>query len=242
MGYTNNELDSGRATATRQESSAGTLPVVLPAARMPATSVDASGFLDVAEDTAYNTDCLISDWTNKGVIIATENYGGGIAGFNLGRLEDNDSNVNASSLMQSLSAEYGGDYIGGIAGYNGGVISSGSDKMISSYVAGKNYIGGVIGFNANKDNTSVSDYGYSGGYIRGENFVGGFVGLNMSTKLFGSEIKSNPNSIVGKYAVGGVVGRKCISHKQRNYKHKLQNRQLPGKRQCHCFCRRIYRL
>jgi prepilin-type N-terminal cleavage/methylation domain-containing protein len=181
------------------------------------TDKDTNGFLYVTENIGYDENSLISGWTNKGVVIATEKYGGGITGFNRGLLENNRSDVEASSLMKTLSAIYGGDYIGGMVGLNSGKLTAGSNISLTSYVAGKDFVGGVIGYNSDTAETSVYGYGYSGGYIVGVNFVGGFVGLNRSAGLFynasggSSDIQSNPNNITGRYFVGGVIGGNILT-------------------------------
>lgn len=164
--------------------------------------------LEVA--TSKNLNLELSNWTNKGVVIATEEYAGGIAGYNTGWILGCTSEIiksNVDSFYESLAKIIDlGNYCGGIAGYNNGIVGNternkttgnktgaAGEKLDSAvYVKGHNYVGGVVGYN--DENAIVEDYAVIDGYVEGcENhfsdnakscFAGGYVGFNASPNLF----------------------------------------------------------
>ncbi len=173
----------------------------------------------------------IENWTNRGVAAAIEAYAGGITGYNVKKNLDSDTEngeiVNCTSevylddaaksiLSNELFAESG--YIGGIAGYNGGIITSGSGtKQVTAYVMGNNYVGGIAGYN--DVDADIKGYNLSGGYIKGTGaFIGGIIGLNASKEIFetgadeaaANQLISNPNEVSGDFCVGGVIGGNIV--------------------------------
>lgn len=188
--------------------------------------VGANGVLDETTGTLSNegkNKKTVEGWINEGIVTATKAFGGGIAGYNSGKILDCTSSVNTLSkdgeelLDQAEKLGRNGDYIGGIVGYNEGIVKSGDGTKVTSVVAGHNYVGGIAGYNksgASTQNKSIRGYTLAGGYIRGNCFVGGYVGLNTGTDIFtkGShKINSNPNAVEGSYFVGGVFGGNIIA-------------------------------
>lgn len=122
---------------------------------------------------------------------------GGIAGANLGSISDsyNDGDIT------------GGNYVGGVVGFNdtGGKISNG--KISNVVNAGDVYgsgtsIGGLVGFNS----ASV-EQASNAGAIDGDYYVGGLVGVNASDATLKNLYNSISASITGTDYVGGIAGK-----------------------------------
>ncbi len=210
--------------------------------------VDAEGivFADVADGIHVveprkerSLEVKISGWINKGIIVATGNYAGGITGFNAGWIFGCNSDVANRAEEDSLSevTNLSGDYAGGIAGYNNGIIgntergldgkatgASGDALSAICYISGHNYVGGIVGYN--DVNALVEDYELAGGYINASgNFAGGYAGLNASVSLLqytydtatdthgagsAGKLVSKPNAVEGTYFVGGIIGGNLV--------------------------------
>lgn len=121
---------------------------------------------------------------------------GGIAGANLGSISDsyNDGDIT------------GGNYVGGVVGFNdtGGKISNG--KISNVVNAGDVYgsgtsIGGLVGFNS----ASV-EQASNAGAIDGQEYVGGLVGKNASGAILENLYNSISATITGVKYVGGIAG------------------------------------
>lgn len=179
----------------------------------------------------------VKNWTNTGVVIATDSYGGGITGFNAGWIYKCKSYVNADDAAKCLKripgSSYLGEYIGGIAGYNNGNIgftdrdengkkagaADAALEGVTVYVTGKNFVGGIVGYNA--EDAIVENYRVDGGYVHGSydgSFIGGYAGFNESIDLLMDtedkkprQIYSSPNEITGKFFVGGNIGGNIIN-------------------------------
>ncbi len=191
-------------------------------------------------DMNTNLKVKIEKWINKGVVIATNKYSGGITGYNTGYIYSCNSIVEADIAEKYFNTLCAGDFAGGIAGYNNGIIgntkrivsSDGKKATIASdgekfatvcYVKGHNYVGGIVGYN--DVDSIVEDYSVSSGYVSGDDgscFVGGYAGLNASASLLMNTeaetpearfIYSNPNSVEGSYFVGGSIGGNIINTK-----------------------------
>ncbi|WP_148410784.1 GLUG motif-containing protein [Murimonas intestini] len=145
---------------------------------------------------------------------ATEQYAGGIVGYNSGTVEDcrtdvDTSAVNGETLLQTAVVWGGtGSYVGGIAGYNNGTIKSKSMQGITVVAAGKNYVGGIVGYNDVK--AEITDYKVTGGYISGDCFVSGYAGLNASEHFFEKDRIASPNLVKGGWYVGGIAGANLV--------------------------------
>lgn len=180
------------------------------------------------------TKLKISRWINRGVVVATQSYAGGIAGYNAGWVYSCNSEVKNDDDISFFQKVTSGDYAGGIAGYNNGIIGKSDrsggedDDALSSteeavekkkgevcQVSGNNYVGGIVGYN--DVDAVVEDYKLTGGRITGTgSFVGGYAGMNASVYLLMHEdgsrktLAANPNKVVGKYFVGGNIGANIV--------------------------------
>ncbi|MBR0147934.1 MAG: prepilin-type N-terminal cleavage/methylation domain-containing protein [Lachnospiraceae bacterium] len=171
----------------------------------------------------------VREWTNKGVVIATKEYAGGITGFNAGWIYNCNSDIDpdvANAVFDKVAdGKYCGDYVGGISGYNNGVIGTtdryasqkeiddacvGSSKDVGNkkgangptlraavYVTGCNYVGGIVGYNA--VDAIVENYEVAGGHVLAHPdkgyFVGGYAGLNVSMAMLMDMEEQKPMTV-----------------------------------------------
>lgn len=164
----------------------------------------------------------LKNCVNNGVTAGYEKYVGGIVGYN----EDSSTILDCASYLSDYdSSIYNmivkdwkatADYAGGIAGYNDGQIKFTNEseavtvKSISSIVVGDNYVGGIAGFNDQNASIDVH-YTLIGGRIYAYgSCAGGAFGLNASEKVLTSELTIKPQSIQGKYYVGGCIGANVV--------------------------------
>lgn len=175
-----------------------------------------------------NESGTVSNWENRGFVAATTKFAGGIVGSN-GNFVENETSTssaviqNCTSVVQSSDAVdalrkldvFHANYVGGIAGYNNGVIRNDDATSIVVNVSGGSFVGGVTGYN--DAHSQIINYGVGGGTVKGDGaYVGGFVGVNVSRDLFVDEnenthiIQSNPNSVVGDSFVGGTIGANLL--------------------------------
>lgn len=170
---------------------------------------------------------IISNWKNRGFVGATENYSGGITGWNAGAENPDDTIggeiVNCSSAVPNSEAVralagselFVADFAGGIAGYNDGVIYGEKTLSMISNVTGGNFVGGIVGYN--DMDGDIHGVKVTGGYVKGTgSFVGGYVGLNTSVKILMGEdgaryLESNPNQVEGNNCVGGTIGANIVA-------------------------------
>lgn len=161
----------------------------------------------------YNNGNLVN-CVNNGVVAAYDSYAGGITGYNGtdGLIDRCMSAVDYDAEAEQIFTKVGkrADYVGGITGYNTGIMKSDTQTMsINAVASGKNYVGGIIGYNA--DHAQVSGYELQDGHIFGVNFVGGYAGLNTSVDLLEEKnLSSDPNEVLGSYAVGGIIGGNVV--------------------------------
>lgn len=132
--------------------------------------------------------------TNAGYVIGRR-YVGGIVGKNSGNVLDNGTAAVSTikdCVNSGIAAGYG-DYIGGIAGYNG---SHGEITDCSSYFS--DYGNAML-------QTIVGEWQATTG-----NCVGGLAGYNNGTIKFGTDaaatVKSVSSVVVGNDYVGGMIG------------------------------------
>lgn len=160
----------------------------------------------------------ISEWNNKGIVLVTSQYAGGIVGYNQGVLKNCVTRVNTATVSGKKQLEewqeYGlvGSYVGGIAGYNDGSIEGTTTKQVVSVLSGGRFIGGITGYNGPKGDIDIS-YQIAGAYLDGEAFIGGYAGCNSSTRMLK---KKNPqvlkiSEIKGGYFVGSLFGANIVS-------------------------------
>lgn len=189
-------------------------------------------------DSQRDLQVKIDNWINKGVVIAVDEYAGGITGYNAGYIYRCNSDVKYVDAEKFFEKLYSGNYAGGIAGYNNGIIGNterkiNADNTIGSvikqgdkfstvcYVKGHHYVGGIVGYN--DVDSIVEDYEIGSGYVFGDEgscFVGGYAGFNASVDLLMNTTKdktearlihSNPNHVKGTYFVGGNIGGNIIN-------------------------------
>lgn len=188
-------------------------------------------------DSQRDLQVKIDNWINKGVVIAVDEYAGGITGYNAGYIYRCNSDVKYVDAEKFFEKLYSGNYAGGIAGYNNGIIGNTERKVNGNtigsvikqgdqfstvcYVKGHHYVGGIVGYN--DVDSIVEDYEIGSGYVFGDEgscFVGGYAGFNASVDLLMNTTKnktearfihSNPNHVKGTYFVGGNIGGNIIN-------------------------------
>ena len=108
--------------------------------------------------------CTISNSYSTGEVSGTDNYVGGLVGYNLGKIDNS----------YSMGAASGTSSVGGLVGYNsyGGTIDN---SYSVGEVSGTSNIGGLAGWNSGTINNN-----YSTGEVSGTSNVGGLVGYNLS--------------------------------------------------------------
>ena len=117
-------------------------------------------------------------------------YVGGLAGFT-----DFSSKISGSHFSGTVAArETDGEAVGGLVGYQDGVIS---DSYATGSVSGDNYVGGLAG-----ENRKYIIASYSSADVVGNTGVGGLVGTN---RLFISGSYAT-GSVTGDSGVGGLAG------------------------------------
>jgi len=94
----------------------------------------------------------------------------------------------------------GNEYVGSIAGFNGGsIINCFNSKGVSNgYVGGKNYVGGLVGVNE-----KIIVNCFNANNVSGTGYIGGVVGQNQSGSL---DVCNNFGTVNGTTYVGGVTG------------------------------------
>ena len=111
------------------------------------------------------------------------------------------ANANVSNIVMLDCLITGEDYVGGVAGYNKGIIStSGND----STVRGGKYVGGIVGYNVG----TITD-SYNVGTIEGNSasggHIGGVAGANQRGKIQQCFNNGTIQGTVGNY-YGGLCG------------------------------------
>ena len=170
----------------------------------------------------YEEKRIVQNWKNKGIVISSNGYAGGITGFNTGKLIDCTSMKEltgiewkdyASSITQWFSFSTKG-CTGGLAGYNNGIVESSIRRFNTDIVVGTNYVGGLIGYNDVNGVVDLKNYSLKGGYVEGEAFVGGLIGCNVSDSIFSHKaedagnmlLQADPDMVSGIWFVGGLIG------------------------------------
>lgn len=165
----------------------------------------------------YDSEVVVQNWINHGIVVASEGYAGGISGFNAGQIVNCNSDVDydeTAQMLTSVTTETG-NYVGGIAGYNNGQITAQKNTSAVAVITGQDYVGGIVGYNDVGESCKVENYELQGGYVTGRNFVGGYVGINASENLLeGDQLVANPNDVTGKYCVGGIIGGNIVAPEQ----------------------------
>lgn len=172
--------------------------------------------------------------TNSGRIVASNNYAGGIIGYN------HDQGAWGNGTFTNNGVVIGIDYVGGIVGAINIPANTGQNSYASglvflhtSQVVGRNYVGGIFGywtildksitakFNTNDTNTPVVTGKTNKEVVAGYGqYIGGFFGRLEGTGTInfakdsamvgeidcgGSDENPNSNQVTGSI-IGGVVG------------------------------------
>ena len=126
-----------------------------------------------------------------GSITGTGWSAGGLIGFNVGgTVIDSHAFINVT----------GGDYTGGLIGYNYHLIEHCSALGI---ISGKGYVGGLAGVNEG----NISRSYFTGNVTGTSDYIGGLVGFSDSSSSKGFILKcSSSGSVSGHNNVGGLVG------------------------------------
>jgi hypothetical protein len=106
------------------------------------------------------------------------------------------------SSSHSTCSVTGGSYVGGLIGCNsdGDVYASYSNSSVS----GNDYVGGLVGLNAySNSNIGIVDECYSTGSVIGDVYVGGLAGCNFWGYIADSY---STGSVTGRPGLGGLVG------------------------------------
>ena len=129
------------------------------------------------------------NFQGNNTVSGTGNDVGGVAGANFGTLGSSTTRVFSAGSVTGV------DHVGGLVGYNSGILVG----TASDAVSGRDYVGGLVGLNY------ASIVGNASGTVSGADYVGGAVGWNDTQ---GSVFDSSSVAYViatGDYA-GGLVG------------------------------------
>lgn len=155
------------------------------------------------------TGAKIKNCENSGFIYVRERYGGGITGINLGTIENAASKVDLEGniFLKNIDSDYKkiarADCVGGIAGYNKGILSGISVDFSCAAIYADSFAGGITGLN----NGSLKGYSNVKGDIYASgSFAGGFIGMNMSPDSLSNSFYNYGMTIKGSYFVGGIIG------------------------------------
>jgi hypothetical protein len=117
-----------------------------------------------------------------------EDFVGGLLGGNVGTVSNSYSSGNVN----------GGEFVGGLVGFNGET-STVSNSYSTSNVNGSYGVGGLVGGNVNAVSNS-----YSTGSVTGDNGTGGLLGLNGEAGTVSNSYSTG--NVTGSEYVGGLVG------------------------------------
>ncbi|WP_301962002.1 GLUG motif-containing protein, partial [uncultured Phascolarctobacterium sp.] len=156
--------------------------------------------------------------SNSGKITGTEQYVGGIAGAN----SENPAIIENCTNSGVVTGKETGNYVGGIAGYNGYDGTFGVAKIINSHntekgsVTGKSFVGGIVGYNVytqanggaviekSTNSGAVTATGYTTTSGKNYSYAGGIAGYNYKGEI--TDVR-NLGTVTGSYyGVGGIVG------------------------------------
>lgn len=169
---------------------------------------------------------VVRDCVNNGIAAGYDRYIGGIVGYNgekgvlkscSGYLSDYDHSI---YNMVVKDWQTSGDCVGGLAGYNNGVIRFAREdqavavRQVSGIVTGRNFVGGIIGFNDTKGMLDA-EYELIGGQIYASGTgAGGAVGLNASVQLLEQSLTVCPVRVTGESCTGGIIGANVVNLKE----------------------------
>ena len=158
----------------------------------------------------YTSKAVLKNWTNKGLVTANELFAGGITGLNTGRILNCTSQMqteeSSKEKIQELLLEYGsqGIQIGGITGYNNGLIQNDKSTEVTAYVAGDTYIGGITGYNERYG--KIRNFSEIKGYVFGKDCAGGVAGIQRGDEDLKGFV--NKADITAEFRdAGGICGQ-----------------------------------
>ncbi len=166
---------------------------------------------------------MVSDCENNGIVTATGDFSGGIAGQATGYYLSDRWGTLYSIYLEISDCEnngkvYGKDYVAGIYGYGGEYVRSVTACVNTVDITGNNYVGGYIGYS---ENTSISNMN-NNNIIIGKGYLGGIAGYvgdiqncknNGTITSLGTILEDGIN----KYCVGGIAGyatgvKNCVNN------------------------------
>ncbi len=160
---------------------------------------------------------------NTGVVTGYGKYIGGICGANEGAatVQDCASYVSdTDNRIYNMVTEWkaGGDFVGGLVGYNNGsIVYEANDRItspsVSSIAVGRDYVGGMVGFNDISGSINIQYELLSGRVYASGDCAGGLIGLNASESIFNlrEPIVVKSVGVHGRYYVGGAIGANVIA-------------------------------
>lgn len=166
-------------------------------------TANVSGIGGVGGLIGFSSSNIISNNHTTGRIYAQGNAGG-LIGTN------EYSSISNSYATGNIVTTQNGSNIGGLVGYNDGILSSttisnsyatGTVKTISS-TGSASYVGGLVGYNSK---ASISN-SYATGIVSGNNYVGGLIGSHALGNINNSYASGNVTTGTGSTYTGGLIG------------------------------------
>ena len=166
--------------------------------------LDCASYLSDYNSSIFNT--IVSTWNAKG------SYAGGLAGYNNGAIVF--TQASESITVKSVSSVVvGQDYVGGVIGFND---TEGTLDVHYTLIGGQIYgygdaVGGCIGLNASEELLKwLSDK--AGETTEGQpGTPGGIPGEGSDSQTEKPRLTIRPNSVTGRYYVGGVIGANVVN-------------------------------
>ena len=155
--------------------------------------VNVTGYTSTGALVGRNAGSII-DSHATGTVSGTEDTGGLV-----GAIVHPGSFIVGSTAGVQVTGRAAGLYIGGLAGFNKGLII---DSHATGDVTGVKYIGGFVGSNSGAGGVNRISGSTAGGVVTGTDLVGGLVGWN-NGPIIDSHATGNVN---GGNWVGGLVG------------------------------------
>ena len=155
--------------------------------------VNVTGYTSTGALVGRNAGSII-DSHATGTVSGTEDTGGLV-----GAIVHPGSFIVGSTAGVQVTGRAAGLYIGGLAGFNKGLII---DSHATGDVTGVKYIGGFVGSNSGAGGVNRISGNTAGGVVTGTDLVGGLVGWN-NGPIIDSHATGNVN---GGNWVGGLVG------------------------------------
>ena len=152
-----------------------------------------------------NSACILNCYSTGTINGAGDTYAiGGLIGQNT------DACVITNCYSSVNITDTGGTpySLGGLVGFNYGVISSSYSTGNVECSNGSYAIGGFTGSNSGYNGSGVIQYCYSTGNVTGGNRVGGLVGMNYyyNPRVSDSYCTGNVKGFIDSYEMGGLIG------------------------------------